>query len=140
MRQLVLLSSLCVLLSACSGNDLDSPVKTCQSVASILIGSALPSNIQATQKDNSDGQIVILAFQLSDEQREMNVECRYELESASGGDSDTELFGKYEKVPSEMLINGQAVRRPDLIRAINSATVQAGKKVVKEADAALQKL
>ncbi len=138
MRQLVLLSSLCVLLSACSGNDLDSPVKTCQSVASILIGSALPSNIQATQKDNSDGQIVILAFQLSDEQREMNVECRYELES--GGDSDTELFGKYEKVPSGMLINGQAVRRPDLIRAINSATVKAGKKVVKEADAALQKL
>jgi hypothetical protein len=130
MRQLILLSSLCV-LSACSGDNLDTPIKTCKSVTSVLLGTQIPASVQETQQQTDEKQIVSLNFKLSDEKREINVHCTYKP-AAVGEDSGVELFGTFERTPSIVTINGQSVPRRTLFNAVNQATLNAGRQVAKE--------
>ncbi|MCK5812759.1 MAG: hypothetical protein KAH03_00805 [Cocleimonas sp.] len=137
MRQLVLLSSLCI-LTACSGDNLDSPIKTCQAVTAALLGTPLPATMQTRQHESSETQTVMLDFQLSDEKKTMNVVCTYKT-ALVGEDSGVELIGKFERVPSGLIINGKNTPREALFKAINNATVTAGKKVAQETNEFLQK-
>lgn len=130
MRQFILLSGLC-LLSACSGDNLDSPIKTCKSVTSVLLGTQIPTTVQESQQQANEKQIVNLKFQLSDQKRQMDVNCTYNPATV-GEDSEVELFGKFERTPSLVTINGQSVPRRALFNAINQATVNAGQEVVKD--------
>ena len=137
MRQLILLSTLCV-LTACSGDNLDSPIKTCQAVTATLLGTQLPETMQTREHESNDTQTVVLDFQLSDQKKTMNVVCTYKPATV-GEDSGVELLGKFERVPSGLLINGKSTPREALFKAINKATVTAGKEVAKEANDFLQK-
>ena len=134
MRQLILLTSLCV-LSACSGDNLDSPIKTCQSVTASLLGSPLPSTLQVREHQTDKVQTVGLDFQLSDEKKTMNVVCTYQL-APSGDEAGEALFGQFERVPSSVLINGKSISKENLFNAINQATLSAGKKAIKDANEA----
>ncbi len=134
MRNLILLGSLCV-LSACTGDDLDTPIKTCQSVTTSLLGTQLPENLQARKHETDKVQTVVLDFRLADKQKNMNVVCTYNL-APVGEDSDIALFGKFERTPSAVLINGKSTSRENLFNAINQATISAGKKAIKETNEA----
>jgi hypothetical protein len=130
MRQIILLSGLC-LLTACSGDNLDTPIKTCKSVASVLLGSQIPATVQEAQQQTDAAQTVILSFQLSDQKKDIMVICGYSP-APVGQEADEGLFGKFERVPSSMQINGQAVPRQALFDAVNQATVNAGRQVAKD--------
>jgi len=130
MHKILLLSGLC-LLTACSGDNLDTPIKTCKSVASVLLGTQIPATIQEAQQETSESQTVILSFELSDEKKKTTAICNYKI-APTGGDSGVELFGKFERVPSRMTINGQVVPQRTLFDAINQATVNAGRQVAKD--------
>jgi hypothetical protein len=134
MRQIILLSGLC-LLTACSGDNLDTPIKTCKSVASILLGSHIPATVQEAQQQTDVAQTVILSFQLPNQNKDTMVICNYSL-APVGQETDEGLFGKFERVPSAMQINGQTIPRQALFDAINQATVNAGRQVVKDANKA----
>ncbi len=138
MSKLVMVGSLCALLSACSGDDLDTPIKTCKAVTAVLINAQVPEAVKATQQVAGDMQSVTLDFNLSDEKRLVNVVCGYKKASV-GEEEGSDLFGDYERVPSKMTINGNNVSPQDLIKAINSATFQAGKKALNEANNYLQR-
>ena len=139
MRKLIMMSGFCVLLSACTGDDLDTPIKTCKAVTAILINAQVPATVKAIQKEAEGMQITTLNFNLSDEKKLVNVVCSYKAAS-EGQEESFDLFGDFERVPSKVTINGNNVPRENLIRAINSATLQAGKKVAKDANDYLQKL
>jgi hypothetical protein len=130
MRQFILFSSLC-LLSACSGDNLDTPIKTCKAVTSVLLGAKIPTTVQETQQQTDEKQVVNLSFQGSDQKREININCTYKR-AAVGEDSEVELFGKFERTPSLVTINGQSVPRRALFDAINQATLNAGRDVAKD--------
>lgn len=130
MRKILLLSGLC-LLTACSGDNLDTPIKTCKSVTSVLLGTQIPATVQETQQQTDEIQTVILNFQLSDEKKNIKAVCTYKT-AAVGEDSEVELFGKFERVPSKVTINGQVVPQRTLFDAINQATVNAGSQVAKD--------
>ncbi len=130
MHKILLLSSLC-LLTACSGDNLDTPIKTCKSVAFVLLGAQVPANVQETQQQTDEIQTVTLNFQLSDEKKNIKAICTYK-KAPVGEDSGVELFGQFERVPSKMTINGQAVPQRALFDAINQATVNAGRQVAKD--------
>ncbi|HIO92269.1 MAG TPA: hypothetical protein EYG68_05410 [Leucothrix mucor] len=130
MHKIILLSGLC-LLTACSGDNLDTPIKTCKSVASVLLAAQIPATAQETQQQTSEAQVVVLNFRLSDEQKDVTVNCIYEP-AAMGEDSNVDLFGEFERVPSKMTINGQVVPRRALFDAVNQATLNAGKQVAKD--------
>ena len=130
MHKILLLSSLC-LLTACSGDNLDTPIKTCKSVAFVLLGAQVPANAQETQQQTDETQTVTLNFQLSDEKKNIKAICTYK-KAAVGEDSGVELFGQFEHVPSKMTINGQAVPQRALFDAINQATVNVGRQVAKD--------
>ena len=134
MRQVLLLSGLCF-LSACSENNLDTPIKTCKSVASVVLGYQLPATTQEAQQQSDTKQIVKISFQGSDEKQVVNVSCTYKL-ALVGENSEVELFGKFERVPSIMMINDQAVPQRTLFDAINQATINAGRQVAKEVNKA----
>ena len=138
MRKLIVISGFCVLLSACTGDDLDTPIKTCKAVTAVLINAQVPATVKATQQEKEGMQITTLDFNLSDEKKLVNVVCGYEVAS-EGQEESFDLFGEFERVPSKMTINGNNVSREDLIRAINSATLKAGKKAVKDANDYLQR-
>ncbi|MCK5918858.1 MAG: hypothetical protein KAG34_10545 [Cocleimonas sp.] len=130
MRKILLLSGLC-LLAACSGDNLDTPIKTCKSISSVLLGSDIPATVQETQQQTDETQTVTLNFQLSDEKKNIKTICTYKT-AATGEESGVELFGKFERVPSKMTINGQAVPQRALFDAINKATLNAGRQVAKD--------
>lgn len=134
MRQLILCTSLCV-LSACSGDNLDNPVKTCKSVTAVLLDSPIPVTTQDTQQQTDEQQVVTLNFQLSDAKKDITVVCRYKPALISD-DSGVELFGKFERVPSSVIINGQSTPKRTLFDAINQATLNAGGEVLKDANKA----
>ncbi len=134
MRPLLLLTSLS-LLSACSGDNLDSPIKTCKEVTTVLLGTQLPSTMQTREHQSDEAQTVVLDFQLSDQKKTMNVVCTYKTAPASD-ESGEALFGKFERVPSGVLINGKSTSRESLINAIHQATASAGKKAIKDANEA----
>ncbi|RTZ63968.1 MAG: hypothetical protein DSZ29_06210 [Aquificaceae bacterium] len=138
MRKLIIVSSFCFLLSACTGDDLDTPIKTCKAITAVLIHAQVPETVKATQKETGDVQVTTLDFNLSDEKETVNVVCSYKLAEV-GQEASEDLFGKYERVPSKMVINGNNVVQKDLMRAINTATLQAGKKALKDANNYLQK-
>jgi hypothetical protein len=129
MRQLILCTSLCV-LSACSGDNLDNPVKTCKSVTAVLLGSSIPATVQDAQKQTDGKQVVTLNFKLSDAKKKVKVICSYKP-ALVGEDSEVELFGQYERVPSSVIINGQSVPKRTLFDAINQATLSAGTELLK---------
>ena len=133
-----MISSFCVLLSACTGDDLDTPIKTCKAVTAVLINAQVPTTVKTVQKEAGDMQVTTLDFNLSDEKKLVNVVCSYKATSVEQEES-ADLFGEFERVPSKMTINGNNVSREDLMRAINSATLQAGKKAVKDANDYLQR-
>jgi hypothetical protein len=134
MRQLLLLSGLC-LLSACSGDNLDTPIKTCKAVASVVLGYQIPATTQEKQQKSDKKQMITLSFQAADEKQAVNVACTYKL-ALVGEDSEVELFGQFERVPSIMIINGQSVPQRTLFDAINQATVNAGRQVAKDVNKA----
>jgi len=134
MRLLILCTSLCV-LSACSGNNLDNPVKTCKAVTAVLLGSPIPTTVQETQQQTDDQQVVTLNFQLLDAKKEVTAVCSYKP-ALVGEDSGVGLFGEFERVPSSVVINGQSVPKRSLFDAINQATLNAGSEVLKDANKA----
>ena len=138
MRNLILLGSLCF-LSGCTGDDLDTPTKTCQSVTATLLGTQLPEKLQTREHQTNEKQTIVLDFQLSNEQKNTNVVCTYKL-APVGENSDIALFGKFERVPSMVSINGKTVSNKELFNAINQTTVNAGKKLIKETNEAGRKM
>ena len=137
MRKLIMISGFCIFLNACTGDDLDTPIKTCKAVTAVLINAQVPATVKATQQETGDMQVTTLDFNLSDEKKPVNVVCSYKV-AFVGQEASSDLFGKFERVPSKMVINGNNVTQEDLIRAINSATLQAGKKALKDANNYLQ--
>lgn len=130
MHKILLLSGLC-LLTACSGDNLDTPIKTCKSVTSVLIGEKIPATTEETQQQTDETQTVTLSFQLSDEKKNIKAVCTYKTATV-GEDSEVELFGKFERVPSKVTINGQVIPQRTLFDAINQAMLNAGSQVAKE--------
>lgn len=117
------------LLSACSGgHDLDSPVKTCKTVANQLLPFAIPDNaLGEVIEDEARKLTVVLDFAAPTSNRPVQLVCTYAFE-----DLGPDVEGEYSNTPTGMTINGQTVARRDLFQAVNLATYATGEKVVKE--------
>lgn len=116
-------------LGGCSGgHDLDSPIKTCKTVANQLLPFTIPNNALAEQiDDDARKRTVILDFEAPTNQRPVQLVCTYDFE-----DLGPDVEGEYSNTPTGMTINGQSVARRDLFQAVNIATYATGEKVVQE--------
>lgn len=117
------------LLSACSGgHDLDSPIKTCKTVANQLLPFSVPNNaLSELIEDEASKLTVILDFAAPANNRPVQLVCTYDFE-----DLGPDVEGEFSNTPTGMTINGQSVARRDLFQAVNLATYATGEKVVKE--------
>lgn len=120
-------------LAACSGHNLDTPIKTCKAVMGTLAAGKELVWHGERQEEQKDVQLVVtLEFRFADQPADQvsQAVCIYGLSSP---DLDYRLaMGEYSNVPTKMLVNGKPIPDWDLVQAINRATVDTAKAIGQE--------
>lgn len=132
MRNLAAISVFGVLMGCSGGHALDDPMKTCKAVTVALAGEKGVVWQGEKQMEQKGVQLqVSLDFSLVGQApgEVSQAVCIYGLSSQ---DMDVRnAFGEYANTPTSMLINGMPVPSNDLVQAVNRATVDVAKQVIK---------
>lgn len=134
MRKLVVLTSVFMLASCSGGHGLDSPIKTCKAVTSVLAGdkSVVWHGEKQTEQTGVQLQVTLDFALVGQADGEISqAVCIYGLSSP---DMDyRNAMGEYANTPTAMMINGMSIPDSDLVQAVNRATADTAQGIGQEA-------